>query len=160
MNDRRAVPHAPLRRLVVLALVLAAATTASAAAPEVNTGLPQIRLQVGGHTLRAEVAATPQQQRIGLMNRRSLPPNHGMVFVWTQPQRVCMWMKNTLVPLSVAFIAADGRIVNLADMQPQTEDVHCAEQEVRYALEMPLHWFAERGVRPGARVFGLPAAVR
>ena len=93
-------------------------------------------------------------------NRRSLAANHGMVFVFAQTQPVCMWMKNTLVPLSVAFITAQGRIVNIADMQPQTEDVHCAQTEVRYALEAPLHWFAQRGIRPGMSVLGLSAAGR
>lgn len=145
---------------IALTLPLSAATVARAAPPQGNTGLPQVRLMVGGKALTAEVASTPQQQRIGLMYRRSLPADHGMVFVWERPQAVCMWMKNTWIALSVAFIDADGRIVNIADMQPQTEDVHCAQTEVRYALEMPLHWFARNGIAAGARVSGLPPAAR
>ena len=144
----------------VLLLALCGATPTWAAQTEVNTGLPQVRLQMGRHALTAEVAATAEQQQTGLMNRRSLAANHGMVFVFAQTQPVCMWMKNTLIPLSVAFITAQGRIVNIADMQPQTEDVHCAQTEVRYALEAPLHWFAQRGIRPGMSVLGLSAAGR
>ncbi|MGE0072057.1 MAG: DUF192 domain-containing protein [Thiomonas sp.] len=147
-------------RFVLLALLLVchSAQAGGASAPAaVNTGLPRVRLGIQGHVFTAEVAATAQQQQTGLMHRRSLPPDHGMVFVFAQPQPVCMWMKNTLIPLSVAFIGADGRIVNLADMQPLSEDVHCAQTDVRYALEMPLHWFAQRGIEPGARVSGLPA---
>lgn len=145
---------------IALAFALVSSGAAWAAQPEVNTGLPLVRLQIGGHTLTAEVASTPEQQQTGLMNRRSLPANRGMVFVFTQSQPVCMWMKNTFIPLSVAFITSDGRIVNIADMQPQTEDVHCGQTDVRYALETPLHWFAQRGIRSGARVQGLPAAGR
>ena len=152
----------PLRPLLflVLALGLFGATPLWAAQPEVNTGLPTVRLQIGGHTLTAEVASTPEQQQTGLMNRRSLPANRGMVFLFAESQPVCMWMKITFIPLSVAFITAQGRIVNIADMQPQTEDVHCAQTEVRYALEAPLHWFAQRGIRPGMSVLGLSAAGR
>ncbi len=145
---------------IALAFALASSNAAWAAQPEVNTGLPLVRLQIDGHTLTAEVASTPEQQQTGLMNRRSLPANRGMVFVFAVSQPVCMWMKNTLIPLSVAFITTDGRIVNLADMQPQTEDVHCGQTDVRYALETPLHWFAQHGIRPGARVLGLPAPSR
>ena len=145
---------------IALAFALASSNAAWAAQPEVNTGLPLVRLQIGGHTLTAEVASTPEQQQTGLMNRRSLPANRGMVFVFAVSQPVCMWMKNTLIALSVAFITTDGRIVNIADMQPQTEDVHCGQTDVRYALETPLHWFAQHGIRPGAGVLGLPAPSR
>ncbi|MGC9236083.1 MAG: DUF192 domain-containing protein [Thiomonas sp.] len=160
MHKERIMHIVHLLRSVAIACTLTSATAACAAQPEVNTGLPQVTLKVGGHVLRAEVAATAEQQQTGLMNRRSLPANHGMVFVWSQPQAVCMWMKNTFIPLSVAFIAADGRIVNIADMQPETEDVHCAQTDVRYALETPLHWFSRHGVKPGAQVTGLPLSVR
>ncbi len=147
-------------RSIALTFVISGSAVAWAAQPEINIGLPQVKLKVGDHTLTAEVAATAEQQQTGLMNRSSLPANHGMVFVFAQTQAVCMWMKNTRIPLSVAFIAEDGRIVNLADMQPETEDVHCAQQDVRYALETPLHWFAQHGVKPGARVTGLPKPAR
>ena len=148
-------PHRFLR-LCFLLLGLFGATPLWAAQTEVNTSLPQVRLQMGRHAITAEVARTAEQQQTGLMNRRSLPPDHGMVFDFARAQPVCMWMKNTFIPLSVAFITADGRIVNIADMQPQTEDIHCAQTDVRYALEAPLHWFARRGIRPGSTVLGLP----
>ena len=143
-------------RPLLMALALCAATPIWAAQPELNSGLPQVRLHMGRHAITAEVARTAEQQQTGLMNRRSLPPDHGMVFDFARAQPVCMWMKNTFIPLSVAFITADGRIVNIADMQPQTEDIHCAQTDVRYALEAPLHWFARRGIRPGSTVLGLP----
>lgn len=149
-----------LRSLLAATLWTVSMGAAWPAPPEANGGLPQVELRIAGHALTAEVAATPQSRETGLMFRRSLPADHGMVFVFPQPQQVCMWMKNTLIPLSVAFIAADGRIVNIADMQPQTQDVHCGQSGVRYALEAPLHWFVRLGIRPGARVDGLPGPGR
>jgi uncharacterized membrane protein (UPF0127 family) len=118
--------------------------------------IPTATLRVAGHPVAAEVAATPAQRQTGLMNRRELAPDHGMLFVFRHDQDVCMWMKNTYVALSVAFIDAQGRIRNLADMQPLTLDTHCASGAVRYALEMPLGWFAAHQAGPGARVQGLP----
>lgn len=115
-----------------------------------------VSLQVAGRSVRAEVAATTLQQQIGLMGRKSLPADHGMVFVFAQPERVCMWMRDTLIPLSVAFIDAGGRVVNTDDMQPQTDTTHCAATDVSYALEMPARWFVDHGVKPGDRVGGLP----
>jgi uncharacterized membrane protein (UPF0127 family) len=92
---------------------------------------------------------------IGLMQRRSMPANQGMLFVFTQPQRHCMWMKNTLLPLSVAFLDDEGRILNVEDMQPQTEDNHCAARPARFALEMNLGWFRQKGIRPGQKIDGV-----
>ena len=117
-----------------------------------------MRLRIGGHAVVAEVASTPGQRQTGLMQRRSLAPDHGMLFVFRHDQDVCMWMKDTYVPLSVAFIDAGGAIRNLADMQPLTLDTHCASGAVRYALEMPLGWFAGHQAAPGARVQGLPTS--
>jgi hypothetical protein len=90
------------------------------------------------------------------MHRFSLRPDHGMLFVFAQPERQAFWMKNTFVPLSIAFIGDDGRIVNIEDMAPQTETAHWSREPVRYALEMRKGWFGERGIRPGDRVQGLP----
>ena len=129
--------------------------TARAASPE---PLASVRLRVGGHAVVAEVASTPAQRQTGLMQRRSLAPDHGMLFVFRHDQDVCMWMKDTYLPLSVAFIDAGGTIRNLADMQPLTLDTHCASGAVRYALEMPLGWFSGHQAAPGARVQGLPSA--
>ena len=118
--------------------------------------LPQITLQAGMQLIHAEVASTPEDRETGLMFRRTLDGNHGMLFIFEQDQPVCMWMKNTLIPLSVAFIDNQGRITNIADMQPQTLDSHCAIQNVRFALEMPLGWFAKRGIKPGFKLRGQP----
>ncbi len=120
--------------------------------------LPTLRLRIGDHAVVAEVASTPEQRQTGLMQRRALAPDHGMLFVFRHDQDVCMWMKDTYLPLSVAFIDAAGAIRNLADMQPLTLDTHCASGAVRYALEMPLGWFSVHHAAPGARVRGLPTA--
>lgn len=141
-----------LRGLVVGSAAFAATMAAAHA-------LPSVHLRVAGHAITAEVARTPEQRETGLMERRSLPPDHGMLFVFRRDQDVCMWMKNTYLALSVAFIDARGRIVNVADMQPQTLDTHCAAGAVRYALEMPLGWFAEHHAGAGAAVRDLPASI-
>ncbi|MBI1905872.1 MAG: DUF192 domain-containing protein [Rhodocyclales bacterium] len=117
--------------------------------------LPLTELAVGMHRIEAELAHTPQARQTGLMNRKSMPEQRGMVFVFTSEARHCMWMKNTLMPLSVAFIDAQGRILNIEQMQPQTENSHCAAADARYALEMNLGWFAARGIAAGHKVLGL-----
>lgn len=119
---------------------------------------PALTLKVRGHRVKAEVAATLEARDIGLMNRRSLPADHGMLFVFPEAQRHCMWMLNTHIPLSVAFIDDTGTIVNIEDMQPNTEQFHCAARPVRYALEMARGWFKKRGLASGAQVSGLGKA--
>ncbi len=113
-------------------------------------------LQAGVQLIQAEIASTPAERERGLMFRRQLSGNHGMLFVFPTSQPVCMWMKNTLIPLSVAFIDNHGAIVNIADMQAQTETPHCAARPVQFALEMPQGWFASRGVGPGLVLRGTP----
>ena len=123
--------------------------------------LPVAELGVGMYRIQAEVAATPETRQTGLMNRTQMGKTRGMVFVFDTVRQHCMWMKNTLLPLSVAFLDEQGRILNIEDMQPQTEDSHCAVRPARYALEMNLGWFESRGVRAGDTVRGtdrLPAA--
>ncbi|WP_018232563.1 DUF192 domain-containing protein [Thioalkalivibrio thiocyanodenitrificans] len=115
-----------------------------------------IDLRIGEQRLTAEVADTDETRRHGLMFRESLPEDHGMLFVWEEPARYAMWMQNTPLPLSVAFIDADGRIINIEDMQPDTTRTHQAAAPVIYALEMEQGWFAARGIRAGDRVSGLP----
>lgn len=117
--------------------------------------MPAVELSIGMYRIQAELAATPQHRQIGLMNRPSLPAQHGMIFVFTQDARHCMWMKNTLIPLSVAFADADGRILNIADMTPHSEESHCASGPARYALEMNQGWFRERGLGEGMSIRGL-----
>jgi uncharacterized protein len=118
--------------------------------------LPSIKLSAGMHLLQVEVAQTPQEHSVGLMFRKSMPTNDGMLFIFEQPGQQCFWMKNTLLPLAVAFIADDGSIVNIDAMKPQTLDGHCSTREVRYVLEMNDGWFAKRGIRAGMKLQGGP----
>jgi hypothetical protein len=114
-----------------------------------QTELPRVLLQAGMYQIQAQLAATPEQRAIGLMNRPDMPQHEGMLFVFDQPQVQCFWMKNTLMPLTAAFIADDGSIVNLADMKPQTTNSHCSDKPVRYVLEMKQGWFAAKQIRKG-----------
>jgi hypothetical protein len=117
--------------------------------------MPRIELSAGMYRIDAEVAANDATRMQGLMNRRSLPASQGMLFVFRQPDRHCMWMRNTHVPLSVAFLDRDGYILNIEDMQPESETSHCAARAASFALEMNLGWFADKGIRPGARIAGI-----
>jgi uncharacterized protein len=114
-------------------------------------------LEIRGHTLRVEVASTESERRLGLMHRRSMREDHGMVFTYDKPGPQAMWMRNTLIPLSVAFVGADGRILNIEDMQPLTEDAHASKGNAAWSIEANLGWFRKRGIRPGDRVKGLAA---
>lgn len=114
-------------------------------------------LEIRGHTLRVEVASTEAERRLGLMHRRSLGEDQGMVFTYDKPSPQAMWMRNTLIPLSVAFVGADGRILNIEDMQPLTEDAHASKGNAAWSIETNLGWFRKRGIRPGDRVKGLAA---
>ena len=116
--------------------------------------LPRLQLQAGMHQMLVQVAATPDQRAIGLMHRTEMPQAEGMLFAFEQASQQCFWMKNTLLPLTAAFIADDGTIVNLADMKPQTTDAHCSEQPVRWVLEMNQGWFAKRGIKAGFKLQG------
>jgi len=133
------------------------AFAALAAAPALAQA-PVAQLNAGMHLIRAEVVSDPGTRAQGLMYRKSMAQNAGMLFIFDEAAVHCMWMKNTLIPLSVAFIDDRGAIVNVEDMEPQTEASHCAAQPVRYALEMNLGWFAARGVKPGSRLGGIPGA--
>jgi uncharacterized membrane protein (UPF0127 family) len=128
---------------------------ALAAGAVAQDAMPVVELTAGFHRIEAEVAANDQNRQVGLMNRKAMPPQRGMIFVFAQERTHCMWMRNTYLPLSVAFLDADGAILNIEDMQPQTEDNHCAKRPARYALEMNQGWFAQRGIKPGARLGGL-----
>jgi uncharacterized membrane protein (UPF0127 family) len=112
-------------------------------------------LKIKGHAIRVEVANTMESRRTGLMFRDSLGQSQGMLFVYEAEDRHAMWMKNTLLPLSVAFIDRAGRILNIEDMQPQTEDSHMAAAPAAYSLEMNQGWFKKRGIKRGDRVEGL-----
>ena len=141
------------KRLFVL-LALFASLTASALAQQAQTDLQRVKLSAGMYQIDAQVAQTPEQRLIGLMYRKEMPQTEGMIFVFEQPATQCFWMRNTLLPLTAAFVADDGRIVNLADMKPQTDDSHCSEEPVRFVLEMNQGWFARKNIKKGAKLSG------
>lgn len=142
---------------ILMKLVTAgAALVAGAAFAQQPAKFPVITLNTGIHVIKAEVAATEAQRQQGLMFREKMGPNEGMVFLFQAPAGVCMWMKNTLIPLSVAFIDETGKIVNIEDMEPQTTDSHCARKPVLYALEMNRGWFKQKNIKPGSAIDGLP----
>lgn len=118
--------------------------------------LPETQLRIRSHTIKAEIAQTEASRNYGLMNRASLAKDHGMLFVFDTVGRPCFWMKNTPLPLSIAFIDVQGVIVNMADMMPHSTNNHCPKRPVRYALEMSQGWFQEQGIEAGDHVKGLP----
>ncbi len=132
------------------------AVTSPSAMSQQPAKFPIISLNAGIHVIRAEVAARDAERQQGLMYREKLGPNEGMIFLFEAPAGVCMWMKNTLIPLSVAFIDESGKIVNIEDMQPQTTNPHCAKRPIRYALEMNRGWFRQKNIKPGSVIDGLP----
>lgn len=137
------------RHAILVALIL------GLFAPGVFAQFPVVELSAGMYRIEAELAHTPEARRTGLMHRRSMPDNRGMIFVFTQDARHCMWMRNTFIPLSVAFVDAEGKILNIEDMTPQTEISHCAAAPARYALEMNKGWFAARGLGAGMQIRGV-----
>lgn len=134
------------------------AVWATSLAPSALAAMGHLELTAGFHRIEAEVAYTDPDRQQGLMQRTGLGPNQGMLFVFPVAARHCMWMRNTLIPLSVAFLDDKGRIINIRDMQPRTETSHCADQEARYALEMRQGWFAERGLKAGLPIGGIDRA--
>lgn len=149
----------PANRLLFTALLTAILALSSTMgfpqeAPQLN--LPRVALNAGMHRIEAQVAQAPPERQIGLMYRQNMPQHEGMLFVFEQPAVQCFWMKNTLLPLTAAFITDDGRIVNLAHMKPQTTEPHCSAKPVRYVLEMNLGWFAKKGLQAGSQLGGAP----
>ncbi|PKO61864.1 MAG: hypothetical protein CVU24_06730 [Betaproteobacteria bacterium HGW-Betaproteobacteria-18] len=140
-------------RLLFLAL-LCCGNSFAQGTPQMN--LPRVKLTAGMYLVDTQVAATPEQRATGLMFRQQMPSAEGMLFVFEQPGEQCFWMKNTLLPLTAAFVADDGTIVNLADMAPQTTESHCSEKPVRFVLEMNQGWFTQKGIKPGFKLSGLP----
>jgi uncharacterized membrane protein (UPF0127 family) len=139
-----------------IAAALAAFAVCMSAAQEPQMNLPRVKLAAGMHQIDAQVAAAPDQRMTGLMYRKEMPQHEGMLFVFEQPTQQCFWMKNTLLPLSTAFVADDGTIVNIEDMAPQTLNSHCSTKPVRFVLEMNKGWFAKKGIQPGAKLSGPP----
>jgi uncharacterized membrane protein (UPF0127 family) len=140
-----------IRASVVLLSIVATAAAAQ---------MPTIELSASFHRIEAEVAADNPSRMQGLMHRKSMAPNRGMLFVFPRAENYCMWMRNTFLPLSVAFLDDRGAILNIEDMQPQTEDNHCARSPARFALEMNRGWFTEKGIKPGQRIGGLEKSPR
>jgi uncharacterized membrane protein (UPF0127 family) len=142
--------------LLAVVLLLNGGPSQAQPAAEGPQRLQAITLNAGMHNIRAEVAMTPEQRQKGLMHRRELASHEGMLFVFDEATPQCFWMKNTPTPLTIAFLADDGRIVNLADMKPFDAASHCSSQPVRFALEMNQGWFAKRGISPGFKLLGPP----
>ncbi|MCP1576745.1 signal peptide protein [Herbaspirillum rubrisubalbicans] len=130
-------------------------SSASAQTPQVRK-FPTTQLNIGIHLIKAEVAQTEAEREQGLMFREKMGDNEGMLFLFGQPAGVCMWMKNTLIPLSVAFMDEKGFIINIEEMKEQTLDSHCAKRAAVYALEMNKGWFKQKNIKPGSKVEGLP----
>ncbi len=141
-----------MRKLLLLAVLMTSLVQARE--------LPVMELTAGFHRIEAEVAANNPDRMQGLMHRKAMPQQHGMLFVFPSSAPHCFWMKNTLIPLSIAFLDERGHILNIEEMQPQTENNHCAAKPARFALEMNAGWFAQRGIRPGDPIGGLERAPR
>ena len=137
---------------MVACLVVSVALPAHAQEPQLD--LQRVKLTAGMYQIDTQLAVTPQQREVGLMFRKEMPQTEGMLFIFEQPATQCFWMKNTILPLTAAFVADDGRIVNLADMKPQTEDSHCSQEPVRYVLEMNQGWFAKKNLKKGTKLVG------
>ena len=155
MNSFRNSCFPSLLRLLAASIFFALSFNAfSQEGPQLN--LQRIKISAGMHQIDTQLAMTPTERQIGLMNRPHMPAHEGMLFVFDEPTRQCFWMKNTLLPLTAAFVADDGTIVNLEDMKPQTLDAHCSTKAVRYVLEMNQGWFAKRGIKAGTKLSGTP----
>lgn len=147
-----------IRRVKKLLLGVALGVSPWLTFPALAQGLPTIELTAGMHRIEAEVVNTQETRMRGLMERKAMPVQRGMLFVFDADGHHCMWMKNTLLPLSVAFLDAEGRIVNVEEMKPQTENNHCAAKPARYALEMNAGWFSRRGIKAGMALRGIDRA--
>jgi uncharacterized protein len=151
--------HNTFMKIFLLSLLASLGMLAGVHAQETpQTQLQRITLSAGIHQIDTQVALTPEQHAIGLMYRKDMPQREGMLFVFQNPTKQCFWMKNTLLPLTAAFVADDGTIVNLEDMKPQTTESHCSAKPVRFVLEMNQGWFAKKGLKAGAKLAGQPFA--
>jgi len=150
----RLLPHLCLRWMNACLVLIGIGMSLQTMAQQPQMDLPRARLSAGMHLLDVQLAQTPQERQIGLMFRREMPQHEGMLFVFEQPATQCFWMRNTLIPLTAAFLADDGTIVNLADMKPQSDDSHCSTKPVRFVLEMNQGWFAKRNIASGYKLGG------
>ena len=152
LMGRRAISS--LAYIAALTSMLVSIDASAQDGPQLN--LQRVKLSAGMNVIDAQLALTPEQRQIGLMLRKDMPQHEGILFVFEQTSQQCFWMKNTLLPLTAAFVTDDGTIVNLADMKPQTMDSHCSAQPVRYVLEMNQGWFAKKAIKAGSRLGGPP----
>lgn len=150
-------PRSGLMQIMVMAACLVAAHASAQDAPQ---KLKTITLRAGMQNITAEVALTDRERAIGLMHRTQMGTHEGMLFVFERPGIQCFWMKNTLIPLSIAFIDDDGTIVNTAEMKPQTLESHCSDRPVRHVLEMNAGWFKKRALGSGSKLSGAPFTPR
>lgn len=155
-HELRLLKHAGSKVKGCILAVLLLTSLVPAQTPAQGRLLPTALLKIGGISAYVEVASTPEARNRGLMFRESLPVDHGMLFVFEQDNLQCFWMRNTPLPLTIAFIDAQGRIINLGDMQPYSEAEHCPTRPMRYALEMRQGWFGQFGIKAGSVVEGLP----
>ena len=142
--------------LVALSSLLSAPVSAQNGMPTEAQRLPVTGLRAGMHLIQAEIAQTPREHAIGLMFRTEMGANEGMIFAFPKEAKQCFWMKNTLIPLAVAFVDDKGEIVNLDEMQAQTEAPHCSTRPVRFVLEMNKGWFIKHGIKVGMKLAGAP----
>ena len=155
----RLLPRPCLRWLRCgLLLIAIGMSVLASSAQQAQMNLPRTKLSAGMHMLDVQLAQTPQERQIGLMFRKDMPQHEGMLFVFEQPATQCFWMRNTLIPLTAAFVADDGTIVNLADMKPLSDESHCSTKPVRFVLEMNQGWFAKRNIQAGYKLGGQPFA--
>lgn len=147
------IPTRSPMRILIFGMTLLVST-------QVQAQMPRLELAAGFHRIDAEIAADQPNRMQGLMNRRSMAANQGMLFVFPRADRHCMWMRNTLLPLAVAFLDEQGQIINIEEMQPQTENNHCAAAPARFALEMNRGWFASKGLKAGQRIAGVEKSPR
>ena len=143
-----------ISRFLALCLLSFSLTGHAQDAPQMD--LPRIKITAGMFLIDTQVAASPEQRSTGLMFRQQMPQSEGMLFIFDHPSEQCFWMKNTLLPLTAAFVADDGTIVNLADMKPQTTESHCSAKPVRFVLEMNQGWFTKKGIKAGFKLSGKP----
>jgi uncharacterized protein len=133
---------------------------AHVALAQVNKDLPVVELKIKNHKLKVEVAATGETRTIGLMNRFSLAPDSGMLFVFPTSEPLAFWMRNTFVPLSIAYVDSKGVILNIMDMKPKDESTHPSKGPAMFAIEMKQGWFKDKGIVAGDKVDGLDKAGR
>ncbi len=138
-----------MTRPLLLLLALVAVAGCARRGP---AGLPIVKIDIGGETVKAEIARSIDEQSRGLMYRREMGKNEGMIFVYEQERVLSFWMRNTFIPLDIAYIKADGTIATIKQMQPLNESSHSSRIKVMYALELNQGWFAEHGIKEGSKV--------